>query len=323
MEINSFNLTTAMYDRIGVYLHPYAALINHSCEYNSTVGFDGEELFIKAIKPIKKGEQIFISYIDTTTPLQVRRGELKERYHFTCNCPKCSKGPLNPNLNESQNESLSSTPDENDTTALIETNERDALEYLQKSQDPNTSSSSSISALKKGLALLGSAPTWPLTRQPYPQLRDQLILTYLSTNNFSSAFIHAAIRYLRVDPLLYDPAHPIRHLHAWILAKLAIYLSQSFETSPEDPVPLTDFGLNFHFILWYVLADLTSRQLESCTVPAFRKLVGANFKQVNDEFRAQGIDLGSNVQAKALLGGSWAKLEKVVEAALEKEAMGY
>lgn len=58
-------------------------------------------------------------------------------------------------------------------------------------------------------------------------------------------------------------------------------------------------------------------------MPAFRKLVGANFKQVNDEFRAQGIDLGSNVQAKALLGGSWAKLEKVVEAALEKEAMGY
>ena len=83
---------------------------------------------------------------------------------------------------------------------------------------------------------------------------------------------------------------------------------------------LEDFQLNFHFILWYVLADLTSRQMESCTVPSFRTLVGANFKQVNDEFRAQGIDLGSNSQAKALIGGAWANLERLVDAALEKES---
>ncbi|KAJ5711421.1 hypothetical protein N7488_005577 [Penicillium malachiteum] len=320
LDLNSFNLTTALYDRIGLYLHPYAALINHSCDYNATVGFDGEELFIKAIKPIKKHEQIFISYIDTTTPLQVRRSELSERYYFTCACPKCSKGP-NPNLNESQNESLSTSPNTDDNpTAIVETAERDALELLHAASDSDADPSTSIKSLKKGLSLLASAATWSLSRQPYPQLRDQIILSYLSTNSFSAAFIHAAIRYLRVDPLLYSPAHPIRHLHAWILAKLAIYLSQSFETKPDDPVRLEDFQLNFHFILWYVLADLASRQMESCTVPSFRTLVGANFKQVNDEFRAQGIDLGSNSQAKALLGGAWANLERLVDAALEKES---
>ena len=40
-----------------------------------------------AICPIKKGEQIFILYIN---PLQPRRGRLQSSYRFTCNCPCCS-----------------------------------------------------------------------------------------------------------------------------------------------------------------------------------------------------------------------------------------
>ncbi|KAJ5915977.1 hypothetical protein N7454_010884 [Penicillium verhagenii] len=309
LELNSFNLTTALYDRIGLYFHPYAALINHSCDYNATVGFDGEDLYIKAIKPIKKGDQIFISYIDTTTPCHVRRGELLDRYFFTCQCTKCINAP--------ETETLSTAGDKDDPTALVDVAEREALQLLQTASAE--SPKDAIKSLTSALHLLASHPHWPLTRQPYPQLRDQLILSYLATNDFSAAFIHAAIRYLRVDPLLYSPAHPIRHLHAWVLAKLAIFLSQSFVTSPSDPVRLEDYGINFHFVLWYVLADLASRQLESCTVPGFRRLVGENFGQVNGEFMGQGIDLNKNAQAKGLLAEAWRKLEKVVEAALERE----
>ncbi|KAJ5890171.1 hypothetical protein N7504_010981 [Penicillium tannophilum] len=308
LDLNSFNLTTALYDRIGLYLHPYAALINHSCDYNATVGFDGEELYVKALKQIKKGEQVFISYIDTTTPCHVRRGELSERYFFTCECTKCVNAP--------ESETLS-TAGKDDPTALVDVAEREALQLLQSAS--NESPQEAIKSLTSALNRLASHPNWPLTRQPYPQLRDQLILSYLATNNFSAAFIHAAIRYLRVDPVLYSLAHPIRHLHAWILAKLAIYLSQSFETSPLDPVRLEGYGINFHFVLWYVLADLASRQMESCTVPGFRRLVGANFGQVNEQFQAQGIDLSKNAQAKGMLAEAWKKLEKVVEVALERE----
>ena len=43
LDLNSFNFTTPFYDRIGLYLHPYAALINHSCDYNAVIGFDGDK----------------------------------------------------------------------------------------------------------------------------------------------------------------------------------------------------------------------------------------------------------------------------------------
>ena len=45
---------------------------------------------ICAICPIKKGEQIFISYINPLQPRSARRGRLQSSYRFTCNCPCCS-----------------------------------------------------------------------------------------------------------------------------------------------------------------------------------------------------------------------------------------
>lgn len=170
--------------------------------------------------------------------------------------------------------------------------------------------------LQSAMHALHESKIWPITRQPYASARDQLIVSLLSANRFSGAFIHAAIRYLKVDPVLYSPAHPIRQVHAWILAKLAIYLSQSFETDPRDLVRLEDFSLNLHYILWYVLADLASRQLESCTVPSFKRLVGGNFAQVHNEFKANGIDPSAS---KAVVSAEWSKFEKLVQRALEKE----
>lgn len=289
-------------------MHPYAALINHSCEYNSTVGFDGEELYVKAIRPIKKDEQIFISYIDTTTPKEVRCKELSERYFFDCKCPKCEKGA---DTLEDKFEGSS----EEDKTALEEA-ERKALELMQDASASNTAPQETIQKLEKALHVLKQTSAWPLTRQPYASLRDDLIVALLSANSFTKVFIHAAIRYLRVDPILYSPAHPVRHVHAWILAKLAIYLSQGYEPDPSDPIQLHDFGINFHYILWYILADLASKQMESCTVPGFKKLVGANFQQVHNEFMSNGIDPST---AKPLVSAEWKKLEKLVQFALDKE----
>ncbi|KAJ5739302.1 Zinc finger MYND-type [Penicillium manginii] len=311
LELNSFNLTTALYDRVGLYMHPYAALINHSCEYNSTVGFDGEELFVKAIRPIKKDEEIFISYIDTTTPKQVRRKELSERYFFTCKCLKCT---------DTEEEKLNfkeySSVEEKAEKAALDEAERKALELMQTASASSTTPIDTIKNLEKALHTLKATSAWPLTRQPYASLRDDLIVALLSANSFSKAFIHAAIRYLRLDPELYSPAHPVRQVHAWILAKLAIFLSQGYEPDPADPIQLRDFGINFHYILWYILADLASKQAESCTVPGFKKLVAANFQQVHTEFKANGIDPST---AKPLVSAEWVKLEKLVRFALDKE----
>src|ERR1700716_1161916 len=63
--------------------------MNHSCDYNAVVGFEGDQLFVKPVRPIKKDEQILISYIDATNPRDIRRSDLRERYLFDCNCTKC------------------------------------------------------------------------------------------------------------------------------------------------------------------------------------------------------------------------------------------
>lgn len=273
------------------------------------MGFDGDELFVKAVRPIKKDEQVFISYIDTTTPYEVRRQELKERYFFDCQCSKCAKGT------ETPEDRFSETPKHK---SVLETAERQALEAMQTVSASDTEPADAIKALESAIHTLRATKAWPLTRQPYASLRDQLIVSLLSAGNFNRAFLHAAIRYLRIDTELYTPAHPLRHIHAWTLAKLAIYLSQGSESSSREHEPITfqDVGLNLHYIIWYILADLASRQPDSCTVPSFKKLVGANFAQVHQEFKANGVDPS---MSKAVVSAEWAKFENLVQKALELE----
>ncbi|KAJ5347130.1 zinc finger protein [Penicillium brevicompactum] len=308
LDLNSFNLTTSMYDRIGLYLHPYAGLINHSCDYNATVGFDGPELYVKALRPIKQDEQVFISYIDTTTPYDIRRNELKERYFFDCLCTKCQKGT------DTIEDQFITTPED---MAPLETAEREALGLLQTATGSSTEHTEAIEKLEAAMHKLHETGAWPLTRQPYASLRDKLIISLLSAGKFTRAFIHAAIRYVRIDPVVYDKAHPIRHIHAWSLVRLTVFLSQEgFPPDPQDPVQINDFKLNFHYLIWYILAELASTQSESCTVPSFKKLVGNQFVQVHNEFKANDLDPS---KSKGILASEWQKLERLVTKALAKE----
>lgn len=123
LDLNSFNLTNALYDRIGLYIHPYAALMNHSCEFNSVVGFDGDVLHVKAIRPIKQNEQIFISYVDATNPSKARRKELSERYYFDCQCAKCGNADTT-----SREDSFLTTPQD---LSAVEKVERQAKELAE------------------------------------------------------------------------------------------------------------------------------------------------------------------------------------------------
>jgi len=41
--------------------------------------------------PVKKGEELNISYIDTAQDLTARREKLLESYLFTCDCVRCTR----------------------------------------------------------------------------------------------------------------------------------------------------------------------------------------------------------------------------------------
>ncbi|KAJ3675153.1 hypothetical protein LUZ60_004195 [Juncus effusus] len=55
----------------------------------------GPRVIIRSIKPIKKGEQVCITYTDLLQPKDKRQLELWSKYRFICQCKRCSESPLN------------------------------------------------------------------------------------------------------------------------------------------------------------------------------------------------------------------------------------
>ncbi|KAI6139859.1 hypothetical protein EDD17DRAFT_335437 [Pisolithus thermaeus] len=95
--INTIALTTPSLTPIGVAVSPLVALINHSCAPNVVVVFprskkdSGNEPLVKvvALRNIAPGEEILMSYVDTTLPKSLRQNALTETYNFQCCCKAC------------------------------------------------------------------------------------------------------------------------------------------------------------------------------------------------------------------------------------------
>ncbi|KAL4888946.1 hypothetical protein BDV59DRAFT_187581 [Aspergillus ambiguus] len=302
LDVNSFNMTTALYDRTGLYLHPYAALINHSCDYNTVIGFDGDELFAKAIRPIQPDEQIFISYVDATNPVPRRQKELRERYFFDCRCTACTAH---------QEQLVSPAVDQAQQTAYT---------LMEVATAAGVDPAESVEALGSAMRTLreSNSTSWPVEKQPLVSLRDELVASLLAARRFKTAFVQAAVRVVRVDPVVYPRrAHPIRQLHAWTLARLAIHLSQGVEGGElvAGGLEVESFELDFGLLIWSVLSGLVDREAESCAVPGFKRMVREAFGEVHREFVAGGLDprtMGDAIRRE------WGKVDGLVSAALEK-----
>ncbi|KAM1015906.1 hypothetical protein ACFX2A_046647 [Malus domestica] len=76
----------------GTAFYPLQSCMNHSCSPNAKAfkreeDRDGQATII-ALKPISKGEEVTISYVDEDLPYEERRALLAD-YGFKCGCPKC------------------------------------------------------------------------------------------------------------------------------------------------------------------------------------------------------------------------------------------
>lgn len=90
LMINSITLVTPTFDPVGIAFDPVASLINHSCDPNSVMTFDGRSLSVRTLKEIARDDELTISYIDNTNPTHKRQDELMERYFFKCECTRCT-----------------------------------------------------------------------------------------------------------------------------------------------------------------------------------------------------------------------------------------
>ena len=74
----------------GVYLGP--SILDHSCQPNAVVTFDGFHLRCTLTEdlPSLDWNSIRICYIDMMNCKEDRLKELKDRYYFDCDCPRCT-----------------------------------------------------------------------------------------------------------------------------------------------------------------------------------------------------------------------------------------
>eukprot|EP00743_Colponemidia_sp_Colp-15_P008046 GILK01008719.1.p1 GENE.GILK01008719.1~~GILK01008719.1.p1 ORF type:complete len:502 (-),score=77.64 GILK01008719.1:206-1711(-) len=86
---NNFTVCDAEVRPVGIGIYPGAALFNHSCESNCVNMFEGRNQVVRTLRPILKGEELCVSYIELAAPTVVRKKELKESYFFDCRCNRC------------------------------------------------------------------------------------------------------------------------------------------------------------------------------------------------------------------------------------------
>jgi hypothetical protein len=227
---------------------PTLSLLNHSCNPNAAIVFDGNFASIRSIRDIAQGEQVTISYIDNTYKRSLRRGELRTGYFFQCQCQGCvppdniflardsflcentnckslipEPGLSNtfscPKCQTSQSLSL-------DSLRSLEVQSLQVLEKTSTSVPTQHISTLLNSILLPTLATLTSCPQWPPTRQPAPSLRRQIYELALNTANYQAAFHHSNV--LSSPPLIDlhpEPFHPLKTVAVFTTASLIALLA--------------------------------------------------------------------------------------------------
>ncbi|EER28629.1 hypothetical protein D8B26_001100 [Coccidioides posadasii str. Silveira] len=249
LDINAFTLTTPFYDQIGAAVEPLASLCNHSCDPNAAVDFDKGKTWLRALQHIEEGEQIFVSYVEPTDACLHRQAELSKRYYFECECPRCIR-----EKEIGDGEFLKEVTDLD--SKLVDDAQKEAVGLLEAAKS-RISPAASIRSLKRAMSILRKTLVWPLTRQPYVRLRNELIASLMDAQQLQCVFVQCAIRHLRIDPVVYPAKwHPVATMHKWMFVSLMRYLTQAGNLGFAEGIDLSKYQLNLFLLIYSILLDL-------------------------------------------------------------------
>jgi hypothetical protein len=84
--------------KLGIGVLLFANFINHSCIPNIYLFYDDSKMHYLVLRPIKKGEQLFMAYTPfAQAPVEARQKEFLKELNFVCGCEACknpSKYPM-------------------------------------------------------------------------------------------------------------------------------------------------------------------------------------------------------------------------------------
>ncbi|KEQ64882.1 uncharacterized protein M437DRAFT_14228, partial [Aureobasidium melanogenum CBS 110374] len=199
---NSLTLITPNLDPIGVATDPLACSANHSCDPNASVLFDAPRLMMRSLAPIKKGEEVENAWAKPLANLAPKWSSLAKvmdsREHY-------SAEPAN-YVGESRAEM---------DMAIIQGSVYSDYEPICQQKDNKLA----IEALENIMRTCKQSEMWPITRQPYANIRVDIAARMLDENRVALALFQMAKTYFLIDPILYpQDFHPIRVVHTWNLA---------------------------------------------------------------------------------------------------------
>eukprot|EP01061_Rhynchopus_euleeides_P016093 TRINITY_DN27286_c0_g1_i1.p1 TRINITY_DN27286_c0_g1~~TRINITY_DN27286_c0_g1_i1.p1 ORF type:complete len:453 (+),score=192.50 TRINITY_DN27286_c0_g1_i1:185-1360(+) len=93
MKALAKNNPKLQYSTRGQGVYRICSCFNHSCDPNIQVSYcddNDESLVVHALRDIRKGEELCISYIDEDAEYSVRQEQLLDHYLFKCTCVKCT-----------------------------------------------------------------------------------------------------------------------------------------------------------------------------------------------------------------------------------------
>ncbi|KAI0154847.1 SET domain-containing protein [Xylariaceae sp. FL1272] len=235
LQVNSFNRLDDDVGQTGFFLNPSLAMINHSCIPNAFVQLSGRQAIVHASQEIKKDQEIEISYIDYASPRSTRQEALKERYHFTCPCPRCKEDldvyqvakqyphlslntlSLIPDI-EQKLDSLSSSPQTNNS---LDSLTKDIYPWCSIPLNDMPAPEKAKQLRQRWRACAPILPTNHYAIEPLPQLFNEATVYFGAKADFASTLAVSTFIALNINPITYPtPFHPQRVKDLIIIAKL-------------------------------------------------------------------------------------------------------
>ncbi|KAI0162210.1 SET domain-containing protein [Xylariaceae sp. FL1272] len=238
---NSFSIGSPLDNMtVGFGFDPTVCSANHSCEPNVRIVHLQPLIELRALEPIKAGQEILMEYTQTTNPFTLRQADLKMRYLFDCKCSKCVKG-TSPDQFLQPHDKLQGVYLKT-AQKLIEQHRSDISKHLMPGgdeelqmqlagiqaaayavlEDPYASSDD----VKEMLQLCLGSGKWTWTRQPVPALCRLLFEKYMNSGDLYKAFRIGLKLHLEIMPGLYpQPFHSDRIILAWTISYVTNILS--------------------------------------------------------------------------------------------------
>ncbi|WPG97404.1 Hypothetical protein R9X50_00017900 [Acrodontium crateriforme] len=308
---NTLDLSNALSNMtLGAGFDPILCSINHSCQPNTMLIFNNPHTMVRAIRPISRGEEIFIQYRDPSNPFTVRQAELEEKYFFKCNCSKCEKGStLQEDTFKKPSENLSSEwcrcADE-----LIARHASTGVD-VSRYQIGSSLADRRVSALQaeafrlsgthgsgimeseKALRICLESDMWTLTRQPVPYLLGSFFDNHIGQgpDGLEKALHVGLVKYFILNPALApQPFDNSRIIDTITLAKVAISWSRS--ASESSIVQLRQKGCDVGIFIYGLLNEAWAAvPLSFGRNSQFGQAVEMIWKQINEDGQLHDVKM--------------------------------